>query len=79
MESITKQLRAWLEIALLIAVVCLALIALWAFGRARVGARIYAKRLETVAADYERLRKQYNRAISRTAVTELRVRGTNVM
>lgn len=79
MESITKQLRAWLEIALLIAVVCSALIALWAFGRARVGARIYAKRLETVAADYERLRKEYNRAISRTAVTELRVRGTNVM
>jgi hypothetical protein len=77
-QRILRQVRAWVEALLLAALVAAILFALLAFGRARLSAGIYARRLETVAADYERLRQEYNRAVSRTAVTELRVRGTEV-
>jgi len=41
--------------------------------RSDITAAVYRSRLEEVARDYELLRESYNEAISRTAVTELRV------
>jgi len=40
--------------------------------------RVYRQRLEAMATDYESLRSEYNRAIRRTAVTELVVAGGKV-
>lgn len=77
-QGILGQVQAWIHVLLLVALLAAVLAGLWAFARARLSARIYARRLEAVAADYERLRQDYNRAVSRTAVTELRVKGTNV-
>lgn len=77
-EGITKKVHAWIELVLLLGLVSSILVALTAYARARVGAQVYAKRLEALVADYERLREEYNKAIKRTAVTELRVKGTNV-
>lgn len=80
MESpgILRRLRSWFETIVVLALLTAVLAALWAFGRARLTADAYALRLEALCADYERLRQDYNRAISRTAVTELRVSGKDV-
>jgi hypothetical protein len=71
--GILGRLRPWLEMVVTLALLTAILMALWAFGRARLTAAVYAQRLEALGADYERLRQDYNRAVSRTAVTELRV------
>lgn len=76
--SLLRQTRAWLEAALLTGLLAAVLWGLWVFGQARLTSRIYAQRLAAVAADYERLRQDYNRAVRRTAVTELRVAGQTV-
>jgi len=75
---VVRQMRAWLEAILVVGLLAALLSALWAFGRARLSAGIYARRIEAIAADYERLRQEYNRAVSRTAVTELRVTDASV-
>jgi hypothetical protein len=72
-SSIVGRLRAWVEMILVGVLLIAILSALWAVGRARLSAAVYARRLEALCADYERLRQDYNRAVSRTAVTELRV------
>ncbi|HVZ93630.1 MAG TPA: hypothetical protein VG797_03885 [Phycisphaerales bacterium] len=43
--------------------------------RGEVVARVYRAKLETLVADYEKLRGTYNEAIRRTAVTELVVKN----
>jgi hypothetical protein len=63
---------------LVLALLTAMLMALLAFGRARLTATVYARRLEALGADYECLRQDYNRAVSRTAVSELRVSGGTV-
>ncbi|MCX8108140.1 MAG: hypothetical protein N3G20_04980 [Verrucomicrobiae bacterium] len=77
-EGITKQLRTWIEIILGVILLLVMLLAILAYARTRIATEVYARRLESVLAEYERLREEYNRAVSRTAVTELRVKGTNV-
>jgi len=74
--GILSRLRSWFEMLIVLALLTAVLAALWAFGRARLTAAVYARRLEALCADYERLRQDYNRAVSRTAITELRVNGT---
>jgi len=76
--GILRRLRSWFEALVVLALLTAVLAALWAFGRARLTADVYAMRLQSLCADYERLRQDYNRAISRTAVTELRVTGTDI-
>ncbi len=76
--GVISRLRGWIETALIVALLLAVLSALWAFGRARLTAAVYARRLEVLCADYERLRQDYNRAVSRTAVSELRVSGDTV-
>lgn len=46
--------------------------------RADAAERVYRARLESLAADYEGLRTNYNEAVRRTAVTELVVTGGTV-
>lgn len=46
--------------------------------RADAAERVYRARLESLAADYEGLRTNYNEAVRRTAVTELVVTGGSV-
>lgn len=46
--------------------------------RADAAEQIYRARLESLAADYEGLRSSYNRAVRRTAVTELVVKDGQV-
>ena len=48
------------------------------FTRSQVEAEVYRNRLAEAAEEYESLRARYNRAVSRTAVTELRVREGRV-
>jgi hypothetical protein len=45
---------------------------------AQVAADIYRDRLEALAGDYETLRQTYNRAVQRTAVTELLVQDNRL-
>lgn len=73
-----RQVRAWVEAILAVALIAALLSAFWAYARARLSARIFAQRIEVLAADYERLRQDYNRAVRRTAVTELQVTDTSV-
>ncbi len=76
--SILSRLRSGLEALVMLVLLAAVLAALWAFGRARLSAEAYALRLEALCADYEVLRQDYNRAIARTAVTELQVRDNRV-
>lgn len=76
--GILQRLRSSLETLVAVALLAALVAALWAFGRARLTADAYALRLQALCTDYERLRQDYNRAISRTAVTELRVLGNEV-
>lgn len=46
--------------------------------RADAAERVYRERLEALAGDYESLRADYNRAVRRTAVTELVVKDGTV-
>lgn len=46
--------------------------------RADAAERVYRQRLEALAGDYESLRADYNRAVRRTAVTELVVKDGTV-
>jgi hypothetical protein len=62
------------------AVGAVALVGLGGLRLARAGAaeRVYRERLAALAADYEGLRASYNRAVRRTAVTELLVKDGTV-
>lgn len=62
----------------LLAVLLLASVAAYHFARAQVEAEVYRDRLAAAGEQYESLRTRYNRAVSRTAVTELRVHDGRV-
>lgn len=57
------------------AVVGVAGVAAYRIGHDRLTAEVYRQRLHDVADDLERMRTRYNRAVRRSAVTELRVEG----
>ena len=66
----TKAIRA-LWLILVTAVLAAGALAGYRVVRAEIAADIYRARLAELVADYESLRETYNRAVSRTAVTEL--------
>lgn len=53
--------------------VAAAVVATYQFAKSRVTVDVYRERLETLSGEYETLRKTYNEAVKRTAVTELLV------
>ncbi len=68
--SVTKVLN----VAALTVVTGLGAVLGYRFFRAELAASMYRQRLETVAADYQKLANNYNEAVRRTAVTELLVK-----
>ncbi|MBN2448747.1 MAG: hypothetical protein JXR77_00075 [Lentisphaeria bacterium] len=68
-----RSLRSLVEGFLLLAVLAAAAMAVLAFGRTRLLADVYAQRLHGLAREYNALVAAYRQALSRTAVSELRV------
>ncbi len=68
-----QEVRSWIVLLLLLAVVGAAGIAGVKLTRAQMAEDIYRDRLTGLAADYAKLRDQYERALSQSVVTELEV------
>ena len=78
LAGLVGHVRAWIVSGLVLLVLVSAFATAWAIGRSRLTAAVYAQRLQSLCADFERLRQDYNQAVARTAVTELRVVGDTV-
>lgn len=69
-SAVKKTIAA--AVLLLCLAIMLGVLALgYLFAERQVAARVYRERLAEMTGQYEQLRERYNRAISRTAVTEL--------
>lgn len=66
-----REVRAWLVVGLLLALLAVAGVAGMKLVRAQMAEDIYRERLTTLAADYAQLRDQYERALRESIVTEL--------
>lgn len=65
----------WLRGMGMVALIVLCGVALWRHSRGNIVAGIYRQRLEELSANYQQLRRQYNEAVRKTAVTELVLEG----
>lgn len=69
-----QEVRSWIVLLLLLAVVAAAGVAGLKLTRAQMAEDIYRDRLTGLAADYAKLRDQYERALSQSVVTELEIK-----
>ncbi|QYY36079.1 hypothetical protein [Ruficoccus sp. ZRK36] len=71
--NMLQEVRSWIVLMLLLAVITAAGLAGLKLTRAQMAEDIYRDRLGDLAADYAKLRDQYERALSQSVVTELEV------
>jgi len=65
--------RQWINLIVFLSVVIVGAVFGYQFLASRVAAEVYGEKLADLHAEYADLVEQYNRAVRRTAVTELRV------